>query len=89
MRAKRKKRRLIAQYILGNECQNCGEKHPATFDYHHIDPENKEFDINTGIKRHYALNRFIDELVKCVLLCSNCHRILHHEEVKNRRESEE
>lgn len=64
-----------------NCCRLCGEGHPACLDFHHTDPEGKEFAIADFMKRRQP--RFADlliELKKCELICSNCHRRLHWKE---------
>jgi hypothetical protein len=71
---RRKKRKLVT--TLGGECKNCGyNKCLNALEFHHTEPENKEFGISkklysTGIKE------LRKETKKCVLLCSNCHREL-------------
>lgn len=60
-------------------CAQCGENHPATFDFHHVirDPNNHKMHrlIANG-----SIAKAREELKKCVVLCANCHRKLHHEE---------
>lgn len=58
-------------------CQVCGETEPACMDFHHIDPSQKEADVNYMIKNKWSKTRIATELVKCVPLCANCHR-KHH-----------
>lgn len=67
------------------KCEICGESHIATIDFHHEDSQKKDF----GISRFYSVSqsRFEEELKKCKVLCSNCHRKLHWKE-KNERMSE-
>ena len=60
-------------------CQKCGEDHPATFDFHHVNPEEKENDLSTLINSGLFAKAH-KELKKCIVLCSNCHRIHHYEE---------
>jgi hypothetical protein len=60
-------------------CVQCGQNHPATFDFHHIDRSTKEASINKLIKNR-AFKRAMEEVQKCVVLCANCHRIHHHNE---------
>jgi len=64
------------------KCAKCGFSHPAALDFHHIDPTQKDravsfFHTQGQFKRAYQ------ELEKCMVLCANCHRILHYEERKN------
>jgi len=65
-------------------CIKCGQNHPATLDFHHIDRSTKEDSVNRLIKNR-AFKRAMEEVKKCVVLCANCHRIHHHEERENKR----
>jgi hypothetical protein len=60
-------------------CIKCGQNHPATFDFHHIDSSTKEESVNKLIKNR-AFKRAMEEVKKCIVLCANCHRIHHHDE---------
>lgn len=63
----------------GGECEHCYLKlknsHPAVYDFHHMDPNEK--DINFSSVKYWKWGKIVDELNKCNLLCSNCHRIEH------------
>lgn len=58
-------------------CKICGEDHPACLDFHHRNPNEKEFVISSSVN---ALKRekFLEEIAKCDVLCANCHRKLHY-----------
>lgn len=58
------------------ECQLCGENHPNCLEFHHLDPNEKDFNIGTMIKR-LPFEEVKKELDKCAVLCSNCHRKVH------------
>lgn len=61
----------------GGSCHDCGQVYPScVFDFHHDDPSQKDFTI--AKKTHLSFDKIKPELDKCVLLCSNCHRIRHH-----------
>lgn len=61
---------------LGNICKDCGGTfHPAVFDFHHLNPEEKDFSISAKLGRRWETTKL--ELDKCILLCANCHRIRH------------
>lgn len=72
---------------MGGKCQCCGYRHKktlASFDFHHIDPSIKErgvmgngrdADLRNVTPR--AWRQLVEEAVKCVLLCANCHREYH------------
>jgi len=52
-------------------CALCGyNEYPESLDFHHVNPKDKNFNIN--IKTLYKKD-YIDELIKCMCLCKNCH----------------
>ncbi len=61
-------------------CSECGESHPAILDFHHKDPKTKKYDISQMIGKGYAKKSILKEMMKCDILCSNCHRIFHYNE---------
>lgn len=61
-------------------CKTCGESHPATLDFHHKNPEEKEIIISRAVGRNWGWNSLKKEIDKCDVLCANCHRKLHYEE---------
>ena len=66
----------------GSSCENCGKSYPVlpypVFDFHHIVPSEKDVDWSKLRRRSWS--RIVKELDKCKLLCSNCHRMHHHNE---------
>jgi hypothetical protein len=61
---------------LGGKCSHCGfTGHQAAFDFHHVDPASKSFNIGINLQKSWQTIK--RELDKCVLLCRNCHSILH------------
>jgi hypothetical protein len=63
----------------GSECNDCGLSYPeepyVIFDFHHRDPNEKEFDWSK--MRLRSDDKIKEEIDKCDLLCSNCHRKKH------------
>ena len=73
----KKNSELLTQYKKLHPCQ-CGESDPVCLDFHHIDGD-KEIELSkAAIKWGWSDPRLISELKKCIVLCSNCHRKLHH-----------
>jgi hypothetical protein len=76
--------KIMVELILnaGGKCNNCGlefdGKCTSVFDFHHIDPKQKKFNINKGSINRYNIESTNEEVKKCILLCANCHRIHHH-----------
>lgn len=60
----------------GGKCLVCGYSRCLdALDFHHVDESTKLFDISGSHCRAWLVIK--EELDKCVLLCSNCHRELH------------
>lgn len=70
------KARLIRAF--GGKCGICGyNKCDEVMEFHHLDPTTKETtwsQIRGSIK---GWNTIVDEMSKCVMLCSNCHKEVH------------
>lgn len=66
-------------------CIECGENDLSCLDFHHINKDNKEIEISTALSRGWSFNKILLEMEKCIILCANCHRKLHHNEklIKN------
>ena len=76
IRQRRNKRKALFVEELGGACSDCGNTYPlACYDFHHIDESTKSFEIAPALDRN--INMIREEVQKCVLLCSNCHRIRH------------
>jgi hypothetical protein len=58
-------------------CVNCGMERWECLDFHHIDPSNKKMAINHLVKGRFRIEVILEEIEKCEVLCSNCHRIHH------------
>lgn len=66
-------------------CAHCGFSHPAALDFHHHTPDPMNIKINRLVSLGaYALAmREIEE--KCIVLCSNCHRVHHFDEREEKK----
>lgn len=70
------KKKAKAVELFGNRCQDCDLSYPScVYDFHHVDETTKDRSIVTLFNLSWP--RIEAELVKCVMLCSNCHRIRH------------
>lgn len=73
-RRRRIKNKLIIK--LGGECKHCGDDRECCLDFHHTS-DNKECCVSTAIyNENYKLAK--KEANKCILLCANCHRVVHY-----------
>jgi hypothetical protein len=63
----------------GTHCVRCGySKCYAALEFHHPNPREKEFIPSSLIHNASPVETLFKELDKCVLLCANCHREIHH-----------
>jgi len=77
-RDKRRQRLVDAIEFLGGKCSRCLQTYdPVCYDFHHVDPSKKEFTI--GENMLLGKEKLQKEIEKCILLCSNCHRLTHKE----------
>lgn len=81
----REKRRASKAMLIehrGGMCESCGiiatEDNQCIFDFHHLHSK------DVGISKLLTSSKEIQlkEVDKCILLCSNCHRIEHYKETK-------
>jgi hypothetical protein len=61
-------------------CKMCLKTYePIMMEFHHRDPADKTANVSKLINSRTSLTTILDEIDKCDLLCSNCHRKLSHE----------
>lgn len=73
-----KRREWFKEFKSTLKCEKCGENHPAVLDFHHLNPSEKDFSVSRS--SDMSKKRVLEEIQKCMVLCSNCHRKLHWEE---------
>lgn len=69
------KRELLER--LKTSCRKCGEQRAYVIQFHHIDSDNKAFNIGDN-GCYTSEERLKDEVKKCVCLCANCHFEFHY-----------
>jgi hypothetical protein len=69
--------RWLNEYKKGLSCSRCSESHPATLQFHHRDPKDKEFSIGTYRHGRFSRERLLKEIAKCDVICANCHAKEH------------
>lgn len=73
-------RDYIRNYKVEKGCAICGENHPAVLDLHHLDPSIKDKAVSQMF--HNSREKIEAEILKCIVLCSNCHRKHHYGDEK-------
>ncbi len=66
-------RKYVVDFLLTHPCVDCEESDIRCLDFDHTHGD-KDNNISTMIKGGYSLNRLIEEIDKCDVRCSNCHR---------------
>jgi hypothetical protein len=63
----------------GSKCERCSLKlkdsHYSVFEFHHVNKEEK--DPKFSRIKCWSWEKIIKELERCMLVCANCHRIIH------------
>ena len=73
-------KRLLIEY-KGGKCEQCGyNKCDGALQFHHIDPKEKDFTISQVNLNdtNFSIDKIIEEVNKCQLLCANCHAEIHY-----------
>ena len=73
----RRNRKLNLIKVCGNQCNICGyNKAISALEFHHINPEEKNYSL-ASMGTCHQLEKDLEEVKKCILVCSNCHREIH------------
>ena len=65
------------EFKLNKKCHFCCESESVFLDFHHIDETTKNYNISSLRYNTYSIDKIKEEIDKCVILCSNCHRKVH------------
>ena len=77
--ANRRRHILSLKFEVG-KCQMCGfAQHPEILEFHHIDKSTKETELS-GSHLNRSLKAINEEISKCIIICSNCHKWIHYNE---------
>jgi hypothetical protein len=72
-------RAYVRELKQSNPCGDCGDLYPRyVMDFDHRDGSEKS-DIVSQLINQLSWRRLREEIAKCDLVCSNCHRIRTHE----------
>ena len=64
------RKELLSQY----SCICCGCNDPDLIQWHHVDETQKSHTVFSG---GFGVEKFWDEVLKCVPVCANCHIKIH------------
>lgn len=74
---KAKIRKWFSSHKKNLKCFKCNENHPATLEFHHKS-NNKEMGVGKMVAEGSSINRILNEIKKCCVLCANCHKKEHY-----------
>jgi hypothetical protein len=68
------RRDFVVEHLRNNSCVDCGESDPVVLDFDHRDRDAKSYALSKMVRFNFTLERFQEEIDKCDVRCSNCHR---------------
>lgn len=71
---KNERAKFIRNYFLNHPCVDCGISNPVVLEFDHKNSEKKEFNVGS-ILYSSSMTKIMNEINKCEVRCSNCHRI--------------
>ena len=72
----KQRKAVLDRFKTFKGCLICGyRQHPAALVFHHVYPEQKTNSVGAFLRQSWQAVR--RELAKCVVLCSNCHAVVH------------
>lgn len=75
-----KRVKWLNDYKEKKGCSLCEEKHVACLDFHHTNEDQKNGNVTDFARKKVSMKRLVEEINKCQILCSNCHRKHHYNE---------
>jgi len=85
IRAVERNREYVEKIKRQCKCKFCNEARPQSLDFHHKDPETKRAKVSLLVKDGYSIKTIQAEIDKCEVVCANCHRVLHYNINRDRR----
>jgi hypothetical protein len=76
-----KNRDFVLEIKKKSKCVICGEDRFQCLDFHHRDGTKKDNGIGEMSSSNVSIKKIAEEIEKCDIFCSNCHRIKHWEEL--------
>lgn len=68
----------VIEYLQDKYCSRCQIKDIEVLDFHHKDPNEKEYSVADMLTHGYSWKRIRKEIDKCEIVCANCHRKIHN-----------
>ena len=76
-------KKWFADYKKTLSCIKCNENHPAALEFHHSGGFKKDRAVSEMVSDGVSISKISEEIKKCMVLCSNCHKKIHYKERSN------
>ena len=73
-RHRTEKKQMLLEYLQNHPCLDCGNMDVRVLEFDHV-RGNKFMDVTKMVSGAYSWNRIQEEIDKCEVVCSNCHKI--------------
>lgn len=70
-------RKYVSDYLKANPCIDCGEADIVVLDFDHVRGK-KRIEISNAVNKCWSIKSIKNEIEKCDIRCSNCHRKITH-----------
>ena len=74
-RLKQTTQKWFKEYKKGLRSSRCEENHPSCLEFHH--KKDKKMSVCPMALWGYSKKKILEEIQKCIVICSNCHRKEH------------
>lgn len=72
-------KQYIFNYLSSKSCNQCGISDVLVLEFDHKNPKRKSFNLGQAfMDKSMTLKKVEQEIAKCVVLCSNCHKHKTH-----------
>jgi hypothetical protein len=78
------RRAKLRAWLIGYKkmlvCERCGFADFRALEFHHKGHDEKASNVADMVRSVFSIKSVKQEIDKCIILCSNCHRIEHYED---------
>jgi hypothetical protein len=75
-------RSWLDEYKKALQCGRCGFADYRALEFHHPAGQEKDFNVADMIRSGLSRRAILQEIARCIVLCSNCHQIEHYNDQK-------
>ena len=78
--SKKRQRERFHEFMEDKSCVMCGESDSVVLEWHHTE-KNKTDNVGDLLGRK-GWDKIMEEVNKCICVCSNCHKKIHYGNLK-------